>query len=316
MTKSDKKVIDKHDQLLRLHIIEAHFTDELKDVTSSYCVVSVGKLMSSKTDVAKGNKAPLFDSQFSIEYNIKDEDSEIAIQLMDGKGGQTTDDMLGEWKIKLSELKAPKKNHNKIKEKGKDDEKKETKKEKTKKIWANSKPKTAVIKDKNGNKIADIIVRMRRELKLFGTLDVSVLNVELPPLMDKIYVKTQGKCFIKHHETINETPTIESILNPEKKNVEYSWKGFPHTCQFDINDNNDVYDIFIELWQTFNGTDMVMIAETRLPLYDCREKFSGELHLIDPQKVDVGMIEINATMKDKYPSKIEMDDPKESKVNI
>jgi len=97
--------------------------------------------------------------------------------------------------------------------------------------------------------------------------------------------------------------------------VEYSWKGFPFTCQFDINDKNDVYDIFIELWQHV-GAGMKMIAETRLPLYDCRKRFSGELHLIDPQKVDVGIVEINAAMKDKYPSKIEMDDPKESSVNV
>jgi len=126
----------------------------------------------------------------------------------------------------------------------KDDAKKKGgKKEEEEENWATAKPKDAPLVDKKGNQVGVITLRIRREVKLYGTLIIDIKDAELIAGEEPVKHARCAKCVIKLALQSKETTVVEG--KPAQGKNQFLWKSSVH--QFEIDRTNHVFDVFIEL---------------------------------------------------------------------
>jgi hypothetical protein len=298
------------EQLLRLHVINAKFNPATKENKETWCQVTVGKknaktLSHPLTGAKDQPKEIKWDENFAIEYEKKDEDTPIHVEVY--TKGLLGNDLLGEFKLKLNEIDPPKPKEEK---KDKKDKKKEKEKEES---WAMAKPKEAPLTDKKGHQTGTIILRVRRELKVYGTLVIDIKEAELTEPPGKI---KSARCVVKIATHVQETPSAEAKAH--KNLTHFVWKN--NIVQIEIDQTNHIFDVFIELWDdhpanpppqpaakkddpknpekkplSFNG---LLIGVARITIYDTRSKFNAQLPLLEStERKQVGTLKVLAKLK-------------------
>jgi len=204
------------DQLLRLHVINAKFNAATKEHKETYCVITVGKknaktLFRPLTGPKDKEKEVKWDENFAIEYEKKDEESFILVEVY--AKATLKDELLGEFKLKVNEIDAPKAKEEKDGKKDKKDKKKE--KEET---WASAKPRDAALTDKKGTHVGSITLRIRRELKLHGNLIIDIKEAELPEATK--VKKSQVCCQDRFPHRRNSFSRRQSFKEPNPLHVE------------------------------------------------------------------------------------------------
>lgn len=231
--------------LLRIHIINA----SLKKECDPYVTITVGK-KSSKTRTLSKTATPVFDEHFVVEYDSHDDRSEVAIAIYDK--GHLMDDLVGLYRVNIQDVDKPSEN---APPKSSKDKKKMKKKDEEKGLmsWYNMEPTSVKLTDKGGkNELGTLFVRLRREVKVVGSLTIKVKEVTLNS-------NDETKLVAKLDTQIHETEPTSG-----KKNT-FKWKN--SVFKFDVNEVNNVRDIFIECWQS-----NLLVGETRVTLFDARRK--------------------------------------------
>jgi len=297
------------EQLLRLHVINAKFNKEIKENKETWCQVTVGKknaktLSHPLTGAKDQPKEIKWDENFAIEYEKKDEDTFIHVEVY--TKGLLGNDLLGEFKLKMNEIDPPKPKEEK---KDKKDKKKEKEKEES---WAMAKPKDAPLTDKKGNQVGTIILRVRRELKVYGTLVIDIKEAEL--IENPTKIKT-AKCVVKIASHVQETPSAEAKAH--KTATHFEWKK--NIVSIEIDQTNHIFDVFIELWdenpvnppppqpaakkddknpekKPISGA---FVGQSRITIYDTRSKFNAALplHTQTAERKQLGTIKVLAKLK-------------------
>jgi len=251
------------DQLLRLRVISAKLPN-LKRDANTYCVVAIGK-QAARTKVVKDTNEPVFEENFAIGYEIQDLESEIVIDVFEKN--LLLDDRVGEFRIRLGQVDPPKLRKNRAKGDTPQVDKKTT----TKGInWANAIPQEAALIDRKGENVGVLNILMRREVRLHGIINVTVRELifntnDLPNKPTKIVMK------------LGQERTQTEVVVPQLSATEARF-AFNLSQQFNVNDQNNISDLFFELWQ-----EDVPLAEGRLTLFDARKKrFDGNITLIAP----------------------------------
>jgi len=114
------------------------------------------------------------------------------------------------------------------------------------------------------------MILMRREVRLHGVINVSVRELifntnDLPNKATKIVMKLG--------QERTQTEVVQPVLSSTEARFVYNL-----TQNFNVNDQNNISDLFFELWQ-----DDTPLAEGRLTLFDARKKrFDGNIALIAP----------------------------------
>jgi len=216
----------------------------------------------------------------------------------------------------------------------KDTKEKEMKREeKQNDRWNMASIKEEFLVDRKGHKVGTIVLRMRRETKLYGSLSVDVKEIEVDNsiLSDVCW----AKCAVKLVSQVRETPSTEA--KRENGKSRFTWETCP--SQFDINESNHVYDVFIMLMKDQGASspsssssptaaissaipsatstlaaaisapkdpkkeatkDEVsypsLIGEARLSLYDARYGTQDPLPLFTNDHREIGLVRVKATL--------------------
>jgi len=296
------------DQMLRLRIIDGVF-ENLSSSADTYAVVSIGK-QSARTKVVKNTNRPTYEENFAIGYELEDEKSEIVVDVFEK--GHLTDDRIGEFRLKLAQVDPPK--NRKAQNKETRDQPAATadtalptpsnaptvgKKDKpaqNAESWANAQPQKALLINRKGDQTGFVNILVRRELRLHGTLNIQIREVDLAPMDDTSFWAKPTSLVAKQGQERHEHPlNLTNVSSAQKVPADFN-------VSFQINDNNNISDVFFELWQ--NGQ---AIAEARLPLYDTRKRYNGSLAFIGPfgghdvtntnQKKTIATLFLNSTFQ-------------------
>jgi hypothetical protein len=309
-------------------VIGARFNATVKENEHTYCVVkgfkraakTLGHSLVGAIDQPKEVK---WDEHFTIEYEKKDEETFILVEVFARptlKDDPKSESKLGEFKLKMAEIDAPKP---KVEQK----EKKEKKLEEE--TWANAKVRDEPLTDEKGVQTGTVTLRLRRELKLYGTLVIDIKEAELT---DANASRAQSaKCVVTLASHIQETPAAEGKTHMGI--THYVWKS--NIIQLEIDQNNHIFDVFIELWDEHGGVPAVAaapadkkkdeekpaatfpaadekvkvdkkaitghsIGQVRLTLYDTLSKFKAQLPLLSQlagKHHHLGTITIEAKLK-------------------
>jgi len=297
------------DQMLRLRIIDGAF-ENLNANADTYAVVSIGK-QSARTKVVKNSNHPNFEENFAIGYELVDEKSEIVIDVFEK--GHLTDERIGEFRLKLAQVDPPK--NRKAKNKEVHDQPaakadtalptpsnaptvgKKDKPAQNAESWANAQPQKALLVNRKGDKVGFVNILVRRELRLHGNLNIHIREVDLAPMDDTSFWAKPTSLVAKLGQERHEHPlNMTNVSSAQKVPAEFD-------VSFQVNDNNNISDVFFELWQ--NGQ---AIGEARLPLYDTRKRYNGSLAFIGPfgghdvtntnQKKTIATLFLNSTFQD------------------
>jgi len=295
---------------------------------------------------------------FTIEYDEKDHSSTINIQLF-AKGAYSKDFLLGEAHLNLGEIDPPKvkwneKNttHDKKKEQnlqdivsaacasvknifkdetGKTDQEKLLHSKEKENPWFKSNPRELPLKNANGDKIGHFTLRIRREIKLFGMLNIDMKEIDLDPSENED--NRPIKCVFKLASDVFETPSVNG------KEGKYVWKSC--NIKFPVDEKNHVYDCFIEVYQdtpletatSFTNPSTIqeevkdnsspttseenynpktatiaktiiksplingkLLGQARIPLYDTRSSFKIPLPIYRQDEKQIGLIQLNAKL--------------------
>jgi len=250
------------DQLVRLHVISAKLSNG-KDLKDCYCVVNVGP---QKAETLKHQTNDIgevkWDEHFSIEYYDKKE-KESFYQLEVYANGQC----IGIYKQRMSEISD------------------------SKEMWTNSKNIDCNI-TKDGKDTGVVTFRIRREQKRCGTLNIRVKDCELNEMAGNNVQST--RCVVKLSTFSQEAL---SIPNESKSSGNTSHFSFANDKEIaiDVNKNNNVFDVFIEVWQQNNA--LPIIGQARLPICDTTHNFKGNLPLLANNKM-VGTVFVEANLKE------------------
>jgi len=309
-------------QILRVHLISAQFppTAETHD---AYAVVTVGK-QSAKTFVhpmvSQGNdKVINWQEHFMIEHAEKDSKSLILIQVF-----QSNQELLGEYKMHLGDLPKCK------------DKKKEKAVEKNNQPgqipekWVTAKVNTYALKDKNGNDIGLITLRIRRETKMYGILNFELKEVTLDKLPKSLEADCV-KCIVKLTTQVFESPPMK-CTSGEGKII--NWENCKY--QFNIDETNHFSDVFIEVWrenvrgpptqscvqhivnavstaaesvlipggkQEARSFSENLIGEARMSLFDTQSTFCTPMPLFRPHHKEIGTVTVMAKLTKSKKSK-------------
>jgi len=288
------------DNLLRLHIIGAKYEKPYKN---TFVVITVGN-RSARTishpliGIGDGSKDVRWEEHFTIEYEKEDE-SPIRIQVF----SESSSDVLGELNMHFGDIDTPR-------AKSTDDDGRQE--DYVQEIWNISRLKEEPLKDKDGLVIGTLIFRLRREFKMHGTLSVDVNEVELE---NAIYSRVETvKCVLKHFTQGKVNQLYESPVSTgvrEDSRTIFKWPQ-SFNGQFDIDQTNNIYDVFIEVWQgeqipstlpssPSDNNEMVsgpMLGQARLTLFDARSFFNTPLPIysFSDHKL-VGHVKLEATME-------------------
>jgi len=290
------------DQLLRIHVIRAHFTEihEHQDL-EAYVVVTVGK-KSAKSHThpimrSKDPKEPrtcTWDEHFTIEHEFRDNDSHVVIEVFDA----FTKESLGFYKEKVNKIDPPKKGADPQTEVAKNNKADKESRE----DWASAIVKEVPLNHKqDDHHPGSLTLRIRRELKMIGILDVKLKGVGLENIAHSSEIKGV-KCVLKLLDQVHESPCSRGKSGSITS--DFTWDSF--RTSFKVNETNHVFDMFIEIWtdeiveagETSTPIKPSLLGEARLPLFDAQTKFSHPLPIISPLHKQVGELKLIAKMKD------------------
>jgi len=287
------------DQLLRLYVAGARFNNSIKDNKETICLISVAK--NSTHTIARPivSSNIKWDEHFAIEYNEKDENSIIIIQICEA--GHT----IGECKIKLRDIEPPTKS-NQDKDKNKEGMF-------VKQSWQETELKEFPLKDKKDAEIGIISIRIRREFKMFGTLVITVKDAQVTNSMGNI---RSGKCILKLANQLQSTSIVNTLKSGNS--IRFEWDSKP--VEFKVDHTNHVFDVFIELWNDDDPTTTdtsvfvydskkdekiaekkpihgTIIGQARLTLDDAKNNFDSQVLLIDQEHHQkIGFITVQAKL--------------------
>jgi len=177
--------------------------------------------------------------------------------------------------------------------------------------WAKIKPTSSKLLSSSGATVGEISYRLRHECKLLGIMQV---DLEGGQLMDKDIKAV--KAVLKHVNKVVQSPTV-----PVKDSrFEFKWVAEPFT----LDAKNNVFDIFIEIWENDPGQilppaakesvptapipenndkkksnpleRMKMVGQARLPLFDAKSLFHSSLPIHTDDHKHVGDIMVKARM--------------------
>jgi len=276
------------DQLLRLRIINGELPIEASNI-DTYAVVSIGR-QSARTKVVKNSNKPVFEENFAIGYQIEDHQSEIVIDLFEK--GTLTDKRIGEYRLKLMQVDPPKDRRAAKKDKGTNNREVVSKSDeashnaplpppvpstgaavssKSKEKWVNAAPREAALLDRTGTRVGTLWIIVRREMRMHGRVMINVGDLNLNTHSPSAFSFDAARPYsivAKLGQERNESSPVE----PQQNSV-----PFAYHIEFDVNDTNNISDIFFELWQ-----DGKAIAEARLPLYEARKGIKRTLFFVTP----------------------------------
>jgi len=249
---------------------------------NTFAVVSIGR-QSARTKVVKDSNRPVFEENFAIGYEKEDEKSEIVIDLFEK--GFASDIRIGEFRLKLAQVDPPSYRKGKNRDlhepipANKDTtlpdplqvsyNKMDDLPPQNAETWANVQPQKALIIGRKGEEVGFLNILLRRELRLYGAISIHLREIDMSPMGGDFWDKPTH-VVVKLGQQRHESPTIVPVLGQNKVQ-------FVFDVGFQLNDSNNISDIFFELWQ-----DGCAVAETRLPLYDTRNKYNGSLTFIGP----------------------------------
>jgi hypothetical protein len=167
----------------------------------------------------------------------------------------------------------------------------------------------------SGRTVGELIYRARHEFKLFGNLEVGLAGGQLVSSCEAKSVKA----VIKHTTRVVETPNVPV------KDGRFSYSHV--TGSFPLDKNNNIFDVFIEIWENdpsqyipqaakeaaptepkpehkVNPMERLrMIGQARLPLFDTRlhPYLTVPIHSVDHKQV--GDLQINAKLDENKCSK-------------
>jgi len=296
------------DQLLRLRIINGEFTHAAATV-DTYAVVSIGR-QSARTKVVKNSNKPVYEENFAIGYELEDEQSEIVIDVFEK--GLLSDSRIGEYRLKLLQVDPPK---NRRAKRDNNLHKEDVNKvddtplpgplpvanqtaapSKNKQTWATAVPREAALLDRTGTRAGTLWILLRREMRLHGRLNINVGDLNINAASPSGYsfdVTHPFNIITKLGQERNESAPVQ----PQGTKVPFAYR-----VQFEVNDVNNISDVFFEMWQ-----DGKAIAEARLPLYDTKKRYNGPLIFVTPfgghdvtntnVKHDVGTLHIDSVFE-------------------
>jgi len=136
-------------------------------------------------------------------------------------------------------------------------------------MWAKVQPRKAVFVNRKGDEIGFFNILVRREARLHGNLNIHCSEIDLSP-SNQDFWSTPTHIVAKLGQERFESSAITTSQGQTRL-------PFPWDLRFLVNDNNNISDVFFELWQSGKA-----VAEARLPLFDTRKNFNGELVFIGP----------------------------------
>jgi hypothetical protein len=172
--------------------------------------------------------------------------------------------------------------------------------------WENAETKECLLKSSSGTEMGNITLRIRREEKCIGQMDINIKCVELNGCQQC----KSAKCVVNL-----------STFSHECSSAEGKCEG--NVCKFCFNDNvkididekNNVFDAFIEVWDVNCGQSQqgvnnkpknaeqkhpgCLIGQARLPIYDCRKRFEATLPILSQSQDHklMGSIKLDAELK-------------------
>ena len=218
-----------------------------------------------------------WEEHFSIEYTKGAEDEPIIVEVF--AKDTLKDTFLGEYRMKIGDILAPKRRADRNVETTdiKSEKNTNTSSGASPDNWATASPKDYPLTDKKGNKVGTIGLLLRRETKLYGDLRVTVKEAFIEEPNDTI---RQAKCIMKLVNEVQET----GPSNATHANTTTTFKWENATRNFNIDSHNHVFDIFIELWNTTLPTsqvgDVTPIHNTRDSLGKQEEVNRGDQKVI------------------------------------
>jgi len=275
-------------------IVSAKLSKEM----NSYCIVTAEN-QSAKSREVKNSKEPYYDEHFTIDA-ADDARGNYTVKVYDKH--LLKDDLIGQYSAPLTDIDdedeeknknskkgdkkdAKKEEKNDTKEKDKDkkkdektEEKTDDKKEKEKKkteakkkkeyevSWYARTPQAIQLTDPKdpSKETALLYVRMRRENKVYGTLNIEVKEAEFKTDDDIHVVARLGA----------ETKTGEAVHGKKGK---FQWKN--QSFQFLVNDTNNTKDAFVDCYQKGN-----LVGHTRINIYDATKKVKGKFDVVSENK--------------------------------
>jgi len=168
--------------------------------------------------------------------------------------------------------------------------------------WVTAKVQEVDLMDSNNNKVGILTLRMRREIKMIGTLKVELKEVNLEPLGHSTDVHCV-KCVMKLLDQVYETPTCEKSKG---NSVSPTFCFSSCSKSFKVNDTNNVFDLFIEIRSCGPSSEDskeqsckdTILGQARLSLFDAQTKFCSPLPIFSPHHKQIGHLQIEAEMQD------------------
>jgi len=276
-------------QLLRVHIISAQF-DNASENWKTHCVVKVGdktaETLSHPLTVCPSTGRKCIVWQENFMVEYDHGRPDLDVQVFSHK------DLLGTAKLQINDIPP------------------------SKDTWDKVAPKEYSLSDSKDNSIGKITLRIRRETKVFGSLVVNLTKGQFEGSAEKGVNSVMAT--LKHtNQVFSKAPVAVTDGHFE----------FPdYNKSFEINKDNNVFDLFIELWEVEPGHGIPaistqallepaptapvpekkenlspvsrerMIGQARLPLFDTRTPFHWNLPVFTVDHKLVAKIHLSAEL--------------------
>lgn len=206
-----------------------------------------------------GEKEVNWEEHFSIEYSKGAENEKIHIEVF-AKSTLRQDQLLGRYETRIRDVSQPKRKadanqeatghagHSAV------DADHTAKQTKNNTNWSMSDPQEFTLSDKDGNRVGTIWLLLRREKKLYGTMKVAVREAYLEETAHNVQ---HAKCIMKLVNETQETPIAPGNHTNGTTSFRWNEEVFKN---FDINNRNHVFDIFLELWNADPKTSAVGVV--------------------------------------------------------
>jgi len=286
------KAKPENSHLLRFHIISA----QLKNATQNsnvHCVVKVGKGCAKTLShplTGSDPKEVVWQEDFILEYNdeCKGKNSLLEAQVFAEK------DLLGTFSMEINP-------NQPIEEE----------------IWSMIKPTSYPLCDSKGNSVGTINLRIRHEFKILGTLTVVLKEGDLEEGL--IQNAKSVTAIVKHTNQVFK-------MSPATVNGNHFIFSDQCTQNINIDKDNNVFDVFIEIWKDQitsseasaaltpaptapipeknekldPNTPMrdTMIGQARITLFDVRSPVQSSLPIFTADHRQVGHLQLQATLKE------------------
>jgi hypothetical protein len=268
------------DGLLRFHLISLKLNEKAKSVWCEVRVKGKDTPSRTRTHAIKDTDEPVFDSNFSIEFDTRDNGSRLIVEAFDDR--LITKHSIGKWKVKISDLKLDAPAPKSFSGAHKDEQKVAVDSS-----WARAEIIRNDLKDKHGKVVGTLEAKFRREKKLSGTLTTTIKSVEL-------YEPTKlARCVMKLYGEPRLTNEVFPVRQDKNVSTTFTWdSGDSPTASWVVTPDNNIFDLFIEVW----GSDKSKpIGEARIPLCDTQGGYTGCLNIIHESHTIVGKVLVSAS---------------------